>query len=78
MITAENGKVTVYGTVAEVMADLEFCIRGVKRALEKEGVSKEAVDKMVSDAICGADMTPEERVKDLLSAIFKELFEALK
>lgn len=77
MITTKKGVTTISGSAAEIATDLEVIIRGVKRAFAQGGVPKELAEHLVADAIRGADMTPEEKVSDLLNTISKKLDEIL-
>lgn len=78
MITTKKGVTTISGSAAEIATDLEVIIRSVKRAFAQGGVPKELAEHLVADAIRGADMTTEEKARDLLSAIAKKFAETIR
>lgn len=77
MITTKYGETRISGSAVEIVTDLEVVIRGVKRAFEQAGIPKELAEQMISNAVRSADMTPEEKVSDLLNIISKKLDEIL-
>lgn len=78
MITTKKGVTTISGSAAEIATDLEVIIRSVKRAFEQAGIPKELAEQMISNAVRSADMTPEEKARDLLSAIAKKFAETIR
>lgn len=83
MIKSKKGKVTIKGSVTEVMADLSCAIRALKLNLEATGKlnPREIVDKLVESAF----MTDEEieaeiakQEKEELRKILNEVTENIK
>ena len=77
MIRVKNGSVELKGNAPDILSELSLAIKHIKIVFMESGISREAVDNMVSDAVRVADMTPKQMIDEIIQRMSEvaEIFE---
>nr|DAZ70129.1 MAG TPA: hypothetical protein [Caudoviricetes sp.] len=72
MIKTERGTTEIKGEISEILTDYEMIARAMKRVLTEE-MGEEKATEALKDAIENSKMSEEERVKNMIDKVKREI-----
>ena len=78
MIKSENGKTSINGTGAEILADYTCAGNAIKNAFEDKGMPTKRVRELLDDCVNDAFKTNEELEDNVKAELFKLIKNLMK